>query len=73
MSTLITSTAQIGTIKDAGGSNTGMTINGTGHVLTPNRPAFRAYIGSTGWTTLTHNQHQIVSSLYFQYWILEKK
>ena len=60
MSTLITSTAQIGTIKDAGGNATAMTIDSAGRILTPNRPAFRAYIGSTGWTTLTHNVHQIV-------------
>ena len=41
MSTLITTTAQIGTIKDAGGNNTAMTIDSTGRIVTPARPAFR--------------------------------
>lgn len=39
MSTLITTTAQIGTIKDAGGNQTAMTIDSSGRVLTSsNRP-----------------------------------
>jgi len=42
MSTLITTTAQIGTIKDAGGNNTAMTIDSAGRVLQPAKPAFRA-------------------------------
>lgn len=32
-----------GTIKDATGTNTGLTVSSDGLVLTPNRPAFRAY------------------------------
>lgn len=35
MSTLITTTAQIGTIKDAGGNNTAMTINNSGNIAMP--------------------------------------
>jgi len=38
MSTLITTTAQIGTIKDAGGNATGMTIDSSGRVGKPNLP-----------------------------------
>tara|TARA_B100000085_G_scaffold36182_1_gene29759 strand:+ start:275 stop:811 length:537 start_codon:yes stop_codon:yes gene_type:complete len=41
MSTLITTTAQIGTIKDAGGNNTAMTIDSTGRVFQPAKPAWR--------------------------------
>lgn len=41
MSTLITTTAQIGTIKDAGGNNTAMTVDSTGRVLQPAKPSFR--------------------------------
>ena len=44
MSTLITSTAQIGTIKDAGGNQTAMTIDSSGRILTPQRPAFHAQL-----------------------------
>ena len=40
MSTLITTTAQIGTIKDAGGNATAMTIDSTGRVVQPAKPAF---------------------------------
>jgi len=46
MSTLITTTAQIGTIKDAGGNNTAMTIDSSGRVSTPARPAFRAFLNA---------------------------
>lgn len=42
MSTLITTTAQIGTIKDAGNNATAMTIDSAGRVLQPAKPAFRA-------------------------------
>ena len=38
MSTLITSTAQIGTIKDSGGNATAMTIDSTGRVFKPQTP-----------------------------------
>ena len=40
MSTLVTSTAQIGTIKDAGGNATAMTIDSSGVVSQPARPSF---------------------------------
>ena len=53
MSTLITTTAQIGTIKDAGGNNTAMTIDSTGRVLSPARPAFHAY-GTGSWTIFSN-------------------
>ena len=39
MSTLITTTAQIGTIKDAGGNATAMTIDSAGRVTQPAKPA----------------------------------
>ena len=44
MSTLITSTAQIGTIKDAGGNATAMTIDTSGRVASPQTPCFFAYM-----------------------------
>lgn len=53
MSTLITTTAQIGTIKDAGGNNTAMTIDSTGRILTPARPAFRARNDASSSTGVT--------------------
>jgi len=38
------------------------TIDSTGRVLTPARPAFRAYNNaSSAWTEVTHAQHQIVA------------
>ena len=43
MSTLITSTAQIGTIKDAGGNATAMTIDTSGRISSPQTPCFYAY------------------------------
>ena len=54
------STLKVGTIQDHANSITAMTIDGSGRVLQPTKPAFRAYIGSSGWTTLTHNGHYIV-------------
>jgi len=53
MSTLITTTAQIGTIKDAGGNNTAMTIDSAGRVTLPQRVAFQGKKGDTG--TLSAN------------------
>ena len=47
MSTLITTTAQIGTIKDAGGNATAMTIDSAGRVNQPAKPAFHVRM-STG-------------------------
>tara|TARA_Y100001938_G_C7796913_1_gene285241 strand:- start:1 stop:537 length:537 start_codon:yes stop_codon:yes gene_type:complete len=46
MSTLITSTAQIGTIKDAGGNETAITIDSAGRVFQPAKPAWRIGRGS---------------------------
>jgi len=43
MSTLITSTAQIGTIKDAGGNNTAISIDSAGRVLNPNAVGWFVY------------------------------
>tara|TARA_B100001093_G_C26650646_1_gene937319 strand:- start:565 stop:1068 length:504 start_codon:yes stop_codon:yes gene_type:complete len=40
MSTLITTTAQIGTIKDAGGNETAISIDSSGYVVMPKRPYF---------------------------------
>ena len=47
MSTLITTTAQIGTIKDAGGNATAMTLDSGGRVTMPARPAFACHLEST--------------------------
>ena len=46
MSTLITTTAQIGTIKDAGGNNTAITIDSSGRVSRPVLPAWRVQLAS---------------------------
>jgi hypothetical protein len=53
---------KVNTIQDATNSNTAMTIDSSGRVITPARPEFRAYNNSAGaWTTVTHAQHQIVA------------
>jgi len=36
-----------GTIKDASGTNTGLTVSSDGYVLTPNRPSFSVYYDSS--------------------------
>ncbi len=43
MSTLITNIAQIGTIKDAGGNATALTIDSAGRILQPTKPAFAVF------------------------------
>ena len=48
MSTLITTTAQIGTIKDAGGNATAMTIDSSGRVTQPTKPNFHVREGAAG-------------------------
>jgi len=59
MSTLITTTAQIGTIKDAGGNETAMTIDTVGRIKTPARPAFM--VGRSANISLTEgNSHQVL-------------
>ena len=60
MSTLITTTAQIGTIKDAGGNATAMTIDSTGRVLKPVIPHGQA---SCNVVTAATNKIQLTSSL----------
>ena len=55
MSTLITTTAQIGTIKDAGGNATAMTIDSTGRILQPAKPSFFAYGSSNSWVGIGNN------------------
>ena len=47
MSTLVTTTAQIGTIKDAGGNATAMTLDSGGRVTMPARPAFACHLETT--------------------------
>ena len=51
MSTLITTTAQIGTIKDAGGNNTAMTIDSTGRVLMPQVPMFQVHASGNSYVS----------------------
>ena len=53
------STLKVNTIQHTGGT-TGMTIDSGGRLATPTRPAFRAYSTTSGWTTVTHNEHQIM-------------
>ena len=60
MSTLITTTAQIGTIKDAGGNATAMTIDSSGRILQPNLPIFFAertssYSSSTSYSEVVYD------------------
>ena len=47
MSTLVTTTAQIGTIKDAGGNANAITIDSSGRVTLPQRVAFQGKKGDT--------------------------
>ena len=51
----------VGTIKEATGTTTAMTIDSTGRILTPARPAFRVYGTSSSWTNFVSNTK--VSSL----------
>ena len=39
----------VGTIRDAAGTNTAMTIDSTGRILTPARPAFKAFKSGGAW------------------------
>jgi len=48
------STLKVGTIQDHANSTTAMTIDNAGRVLTPARPAFKAYISGTGWLDIVH-------------------
>ena len=47
------STLKVGTIQDHANSNTAMTIDNAGRVLTPARPAFHAY-GTGAWTVFSN-------------------
>ena len=51
----MSSILKVDTIQNTGGT-TGLTIDSGGRVLSPARPAFKAYIGSSGWVDLTHGQ-----------------
>ena len=50
-----TTELDLATIKDATGTNTALSIDSTGRILTPARPAFRVHGTSTTWTALTSN------------------
>ena len=49
----MSSILKVDTIQNTGGT-TGLSIDSSGRVLTPARPAFKAYIGSSGWVDLQH-------------------
>lgn len=59
MSTLITTTAQIGTIKDSTGNTTAITIDSAGRILTPARPAFHVERNSSD-QSITSSQYTVV-------------
>ena len=48
------STLKVNTIQHTGGT-TGMTIDSTGRILQPNKPAFLATYANNGWTTVSNN------------------
>ena len=72
MSTLITTTAQIGTIKDAGGNQTAMTIDSTGRVLQPNKPAFHIRLQSVSNVDFTSGVN-LAGTTYYQSATLEEQ
>jgi|TARA_B100000035_G_scaffold91175_1_gene76970 hypothetical protein len=72
MSTLITTTAQIGTIKDAGGNATAMTLDSAGRVAQPNKPAFAIRLQSTSSTDFTSGI-TLAGSTYYQSSTLEEQ
>ena len=72
MSTLITTTAQIGTIKDAGGNQTGMTIDSSGRVVQPNKPAFHIRLQSVANVDFTSGV-DLAGTTYFQSSTLEEQ
>ena len=51
---------KVNTIQDATNSTTAISVDSSGRVTTPTRPAFRAYSTTSGYTTLTHNEYQIM-------------
>ena len=48
------STLKVQEIQHTGGT-TGLTIDSSGRILQPTKPAFRAYRNATGWNDITHN------------------
>ena len=54
------STLKVDAIRSSGGSADGLTMDSSGRVLTPARPAFHAYDASSGHQELTHGSWQIV-------------
>ena len=50
----MSSILKVDTIQNTGGT-TGLTIDNSGRVSTPARPAFRAYLSGVGWRDITHN------------------
>ena len=54
------STLKVDAIRSSGGSADGLTMDSSGRVLTPARPAFLAYDASSGHQELTHGSWQIV-------------
>ena len=48
------STLKVNTIQHTGGT-TGLTIDSSGRITEPNRPAFQAVVGSESWATLSTN------------------
>ena len=59
MSTLITTTAQIGTIKDAGGNANAMTISSGGVISQPNNPCF--HVGKNADQTLNDGTVTVIT------------
>lgn len=59
MSTLITSTAQIGTIKDAGGNQNAISIDSSGRTTFPQKIAFMAKLGSSNFNPGTAGRTKI--------------
>jgi hypothetical protein len=50
----MSSILKVDAIQNTGGTSA-LTIDSSGRVLTPARPAFKVYIGSTGWVDIVHN------------------
>jgi len=55
------STLKVDAIRSSGGSADGLTMDSSGRVLTPARPAFRAYNSGTSWIEITHNTTTIMA------------
>ena len=55
-----TTELDLATIKDSTGTNTAMTIDSSGRILTPARPAFHVHLGGVGVNLTEGNDHQIL-------------